>query len=142
GGYFRETYRCADVLPASALPACYGRDKSAATAIYYLLTPETCSALHRLPTDEVFHLYLGGPVHILQLGPEGGKVAVLGHDLANGQRPQIVVPRGVWQGSCLAPGSAFALMGTTVTPAFDFPDFEPASRAALSAAYPEWAELI
>src|SRR2546423_15381517 len=79
GGYFRETYRSADQLSAAALPEGYGRDKAAGTAIYYLLTPETFSALHRLPTDEVFHFYAGDPVLQLQLWPDGsGREIVLG----------------------------------------------------------------
>src|SRR5947207_10432471 len=100
GGYYRETYRSADVLPAPALPAHYGTDKSAGTAIYYLLTPDTFSALHRLPTDEVYHFYLGDAVEMLQLWPDGsGSVVTLGQDVRAGQLLQTVVPRGVWQGS-------------------------------------------
>jgi len=143
GGYYREMYRSADRLPASALPPRYGSDKHAATAIYYLLTPDTFSALHRLPTDEVFHFYLGGPVHLLQLHPDGaGRVVTLGTDLRAGQAPQVVVPRGVWQGSTLAPGGEFALLGTTMAPGFDRADFEAGERAHLTAQYPAFAGLI
>src|SRR5207248_1406503 len=101
------------------------------------------SALHRLATDEVFHFYLGGPVRMLQLDPDGdGRELLLGRDLAAGQRPQVVVPRGVWQGSLLEPGVDFALLGCTVAPGFDFADYEGASRAALTARYPDYADLI
>src|SRR5205823_2466384 len=90
GGYFRETYRSTEKFPAAALPPRYGRDRSASTAIYYLLTPRAISALHRLATDEVFHFYLGGPVRMLQLDPDGdGRELLLGRDLAAGQRPQV-----------------------------------------------------
>src|SRR5439155_13584464 len=71
GGYYRETYRSAQRLPGG---------KSAATAIYYLLTPDTCSALHRLPADEVYHFYLGDAVELLLLGA-GGEIVTLGTDL-------------------------------------------------------------
>src|SRR5581483_11176343 len=98
---------------------------AAATAIYYLLTPDTVSAMHRLATDEIFHFYLGDPVEMLQLRPDGShRVAILGPDLDAGQRPQIVVPRGVWQGARLVPGGRFALLGTTVAPGFDYADYE------------------
>src|SRR5688572_15073381 len=81
GGFFRETHRSADRLPAAALLVRYGREKSAGTAIYYLLTPDTFSALHRLPTDEVFHFYLGDPVQMLQLLPDGqGRLLTIGSD--------------------------------------------------------------
>jgi predicted cupin superfamily sugar epimerase len=142
GGYFRETYRSGDVLPATALPARYKQDKSANTAIYYLLTPETFSALHRLPTDEIYHFYLGGPVTMLQLSAEGGRVVTLGVDLRAGQQPQVVVPRGVWQGSFLYPRAEFALLGATVAPAFDFPDYEAGDREELTKQFPEFAEMI
>jgi predicted cupin superfamily sugar epimerase len=142
GGYYRETYRSADVLPAGALSPCYATPKAAATAIYYLLTPDTFSALHRLPTDEVFHHYLGGPVRMLQLFPDGtGRVVTLGTDLSAGERPQVVVPRGVWQGSWLAAGP-FALLGTTMAPGFDCADYEAGPRDELTRDYPAFADLI
>src|SRR5262249_46535759 len=100
GGHFRETYRAADVWPQAALPARYGSDRRASTAIYYLLTPATFSALHRLQSDEVFHFYLGSPVRMLQLLPDGsGRTVVLGPDVLGGQQVQVGVPRGVWHGS-------------------------------------------
>jgi predicted cupin superfamily sugar epimerase len=143
GGYFRETYRSTETLPASTLPARYGGERSASTAIYYLLTPTTFSALHRLRTDEVFHFYLGSPVRMLQLAPDGtGRSVVLGPDILAGQQAQVVVPRGVWQGSLLEPGGTFALLGCTVAPGFDYTDYEHGTRAELLARYPDHAELI
>jgi predicted cupin superfamily sugar epimerase len=145
GGWYRETYRSALQLPATFLGPRYRAARSAGTAIYYLLTPDTCSALHRLPTDEVFHFYLGDPVEILQLGPnseDGGRIITLGSDILAGQQVQTVVPAGVWQGSLLRTGGAFALMGTTMAPGFDFADYEAADREALIAAFPNFAERI
>jgi predicted cupin superfamily sugar epimerase len=143
GGYYRETYRSADQLPAKAWGGRFRSGKSAGTAIYYLLTPETSSVLHRLPTDEIYHFYLGSPVQMLLLFPDGsGRVATLGPDVLAGQSPQLVVPRGVWQGSYLADGGAFALLGTTMAPGFDFSDYEGGDRAALTAQYPDLADLV
>ncbi|HZP37191.1 MAG TPA: cupin domain-containing protein [Methylomirabilota bacterium] len=143
GGFFRETYRSADLVPSDALPARYRGPRAAATAIYYLLTPDTVSAMHRLATDEIFHFYLGDPVEMLQLRPDGShRVAILGPDLDAGQRPQIVVPRGVWQGARLVPGGRFALLGTTVAPGFDYADYETGERAALLAGHPHARDLI
>lgn len=143
GGFFRETYRSADTLSASSLPQRYGRDKSAGTAIYYLLTPETFSAMHRLPTDEIFHFYLGDPVQMLQLFPDGtGRTLILGTDVLAGQSPQVVVPRGVWQGSLLLPGGEFALLGATLAPGFDYSDYEAGARDQLTSQYPAFADFI
>src|SRR5262245_56497842 len=119
GGDYRETYRAPELLPAGLLPQ-YTTNKTIGTAMYYLLKPDTFSAMHRLPTDEIYHFYLGDPVRLLQLFPEGGgQEVVLGTDLLAGQRPQVVVPRKVWQGSFLEPGGRFALLGTTMAPGFD-----------------------
>jgi len=132
GGWYRETYRSSLRLPAT--------EKSACTAIYYLLTPDTFSALHRLPSDEVFHFYLGDVVQMVQLGPGPGegRLVTLGTDVRAGQSPQVVVPRGVWQGSVLAPGGKFTLLGTTVAPGFDFADYEAGQRDELVAQFPGW----
>jgi predicted cupin superfamily sugar epimerase len=134
GGYFVETYRSAGRLPAG---------RAVSTAIYYLLTPDSFSALHRLASDEVFHFYLGDPVEMLQLWPDGShRVVLIGTDLAAGERPQMVVPRGIWQGARLRPGGRFALLGTTVAPGFDYADYETASRPALLSSHPAAAPLI
>ncbi|MQX38271.1 cupin domain-containing protein [Roseospira navarrensis] len=144
GGHFRETWRGTDTLAGAALPACYrGGDRSVGTAIYYLLTPGTRSALHRLASDEVFHHYIGDAVEQLRLHPDGrSEVVVIGGDLTAGQTPQTVVPRGVWQGARLVAGGAWALMGCTVSPGFDFADYEHGDRAALTARWPDAAEMI
>lgn len=143
GGYYAETYRAADSIPREALPARYRTAKPAGTAIYYLLTPDTFSALHRLPTDEIYHFYLGDPVELLQLRPDGtGLVTMVGADLAGGLQPQVVVPRGVWQGSRLRPGGRFALLGTTMAPGYDVDDYEPGRREVLTAEFPAFTALI
>lgn len=136
GGYFRETYRSTERLP--------GSNRSYSTAIYYMVTPETFSALHRLPHDEIFHFYLGAPVEMLIIHPDGAhEIVTLGADLARGQRPQFTVPAGCWQGTKLAPGeNTFALLGTTVAPGFEFPDMEIKSRAELNRMFPDKSELI
>lgn len=126
GGLFRETYRS----PLS-------------TAIYYLITPDHFSTLHRVRGDEVFHFYLGDPVEMLMLRADGsGEVVTLGTDLNAGMRPQIIVKGGVWQGSRLREGGSFALLGTTMAPGFDIADFETGDRAALCAQFPNFTVEI
>ena len=143
GGFFAETYRAGEQIPQATLPDRYDGSRSLATAIYYLLTPETFSAMHRLQSDEVFHFYLGDPVEMLQLQPDGsGRVLILGSDILSGMRPQLVVPKGVWQGARVRPGGGFALMGATVSPGFEYRDYETGRSAELMRAYPEFRELI
>ena len=109
----------------------------------FVLTPDTKSLLHRLPADEIFHFYLGDPVLMLQLYPDGGsKKIILGQDINKGQTVQLVVPKGVWQGSCLLEGGEFALMGTTMAPGFDFVDNEVGKKDDLKNLYPSDEDLI
>lgn len=143
GGFFRETYRSPHPLSKDLLPGNYSEERFLATAIYYLLTPHTFSALHRLPTDELFHFYLGDPVEMLQLLPDGsGRTITLGQDITNGMQLQVVVKKGVWQGSQLRAGGQFALLGTTMSPGFESPDYESGQRKQLIADYPQFGNLI
>jgi len=141
GGWFRETYRSVETFePGDA----FAGTRSLGTAIYYLLTDTTYSALHRLPGDEIFHFYLGDPVEMLMLSPEGSSEIVrLGPDVG-AMKLQHVVPGGTWQGSRLVAGGRWALLGTTMAPGFDFRDYERATRR-LALDYPErrdWIEAL
>ncbi len=124
GGFFRRTWAsdCKVDLPRGLRPA--------GSAIYYLLEPGSFSAMHVLASDEIYHFYLGDPVEMLHLFPDGGSaVLTLGPDLAAGQQVQLVVPAGVWQGARLIGNGKVALLGCTVTPGFDFADCHSASYA-------------
>ncbi len=77
GGWFAETYRSEEGIDARALPPRYRGARALGTAIYYLLTPESFSAMHRLASDEIFHFYLGDPVEMLQLWPAGSARTVM-----------------------------------------------------------------
>jgi uncharacterized protein len=143
GGFYRETYRSAEVIPKEGLPQRYNGEHPFGTAIYYLLAPDSCSKIHRVKSDEIFHFYLGDPVLMLELFPDGSScTTVLGQDLEHGEQLQHIVHAGTWQGSMLIEGGRFALLGTTVSPAFVFDDFELGKRDHLLALYAEQAQLI
>ena len=137
GGWFRRTYTSAGSVQ---LPRGL---RAQGTAIYYLLEAGTFSEMHVLASDEIFHFYLGDPVEMLQLLPDGSSaVFTLGPDLAAGQHVQLVVPAGVWQGTRLIADGKVALLGCTVTPGFDFADYRNASAEELIAKWPAEAERI
>ena len=145
GGDFTQTYKSAESINQACLPDRYPEDKPFGTAMIYLLTddPDSFSAMHRLPTDEIWHFYMGDPFEMLQLFPDGkSKRVIMGHDLLNGQRIQYAAPRGVWQGSHLLPGGSWALLGTTMAPGFTNEDYFGGDRDKLIAQYPDRAELI
>ena len=136
GGFFRETFRA-----PLAVDAPQGT-RAASTAIYFLLPAGSFSALHRVRSDEVWHHYDGDPVELYTLRDDGEPSVVrLGRDLARGDRPQVVVPAGVWQ-AAVPVGERFALCGCTVAPGFDFADFELPSRAQLVERFPQVRELV
>jgi predicted cupin superfamily sugar epimerase len=137
GGFYRRTYTSAGSvdLPRGV--------RAQGTAIYYLLEPGTYSEMHLLDSDEIFHFYLGDPVEMLQLYPDGrSSVFILGADLQAGQHVQLVVPAGVWQGTRLVGDGKVALLGCSVTPGFDFADYRNASFAELASLWPAEAERI
>lgn len=143
GGWYTRTYESDEMLPGEPFRGRYGALRRAATAIYYLLEPDTFSEIHRLRSDEIFHFYAGDPVEMLQLLPNGeGKLLRIGAKLDDGERPQVVVPRDVWQGSRLKAGGHWALLGCTVSPGFEFEDYEAGDREQLLAQWPRCSDLI
>lgn len=143
GGYFRQTYVADDLTLKAHLPARYGEDKHFSSAIFFLLTPTVFSALHKLPTDEIYHYYLGDPAELLELRPDGTAGTVtLGADIVNGHSLQHVVRRGHWQGSRVTPGGEWCLLGTTMAPAYTQKDFTLGQRAALTREYTGHKEII
>lgn len=139
-GFYRETFRSSSTVLAFERQV----PRAASTGIYFLVTAaQPATFLHRLQSDEVFHLYEGGPLDILRLAPDGSWDAPrLGLDLHVGERPQIAIPSGTWFGTELAEGVPYCLIGCTVAPGFEFSDFELAEGPELAARYPTAADRI
>jgi predicted cupin superfamily sugar epimerase len=143
GGLFNQTYKSKESIPQQALPSRYHSNHSFGTAIYYLHKPGTFSAIHRLLTDEIYHFYLGEPMEMLLLFPDGtSQVIILGQEILAGQFVQFVVPAGVWQGLHLLQPRGWALLGTTMAPGYEQDDFELGKRKELLSQYPEQKVLI
>ena len=139
-GFYSETYRAT----GRVVSASHTGDRLASTAIYFLvIDDERTTSLHRLKSDEIFHLYEGGPLDILQLRADGGVViARLGLDIPAGERPQVVVPAGTWFGTELVAGASHCLVGCTVAPGFELADFDLVQGPELEALYPDAADRI
>ncbi|MFF9274214.1 cupin domain-containing protein [Streptomyces griseosporeus] len=133
GGLFRRTWAGPE-----------GPDgRPAGSAIVVLLTADDHSALHRLPTDEIWHHYLGDPLELLLLAPDGtARTVVLGPDLRAGQHVQYTVPAGTWMGGRVADGGAWTFFGCTMAPGFTYADYEHGDAAELTARYPGQAARI
>jgi len=141
-GHYVETYRAPLAVAGDSLP--HGGPRAASTAIYFLVTrAQPTTYLHRLKSDELFHLYEGGPLEVLLLGATGaGEVRRLGLDVAAGERPQLIIAAGTWFAVELGAGASHCLFGCTVAPGFDFADFELAAGPELAARYPDHAARI
>ena len=143
GGFYREIFRS----PSQVTPADARGPRSALTTIYFLLPKGSVSRWHRVASDEVWHLYEGGPLELLELGPSGRDLVRhrLGPIGSDGGAPVRTIPAGMWQAA--RPIGDYVLVGCTVGPGFDFADFrllahEPELATAVRTNWPRLAELI
>jgi predicted cupin superfamily sugar epimerase len=133
---FRQSYVDPKVGP-DGKPLC--------SAIVALLTddPTVFSDLHRMPTDELWHFYLGDAIELLLLHPDGSdELIVLGTDVLAGEQVQALAPAGSYLGARLRPGGEYGVYGNTMAPGFVLEDFEGAEAEELIARWPARAELI
>jgi uncharacterized protein len=149
GGWYRQAYRADLLLPKQILAEQFTGFRAASTAIYFLLERDDFSAFHRLLSDELWHHYAGGPVLVHVIDPDSNYSQIkLGSDPEAGQTFQAAVKAGCWFASHLEDAvhdkqeDAFALVGCTVAPGFDFEDFELAKRDELRQIYPQHQKLI
>lgn len=143
GGSYRRTYTSPAGVPILSSDGRVTGERFLSSSIYYLLEAGDFSALHRLKSDEMWHFYQGHPLHIYEIAV-GGQLTVhqLGNDPDKGEVLQLVISAGSWFGSRVAHAGIYSLVGCTVTPAFDFQDFELGDRAELIASFPQHAALI
>ena len=140
GGYFRETYRSNEQI--KFLPDRYEGERTFGTSIYFLLTTESVSNLHRLKSDEIWHFHQGGAAKIHFISEEGNySFKMIGADFENEETLQVIIPRNTWFAAEVTKDD-FILVGCTVAPGFEFQDFELAKRNNIGSLYPDHAELI
>jgi len=143
GGWYCQTYKSSEQIAAGSLPERFGANRSFSTAIYFLLGQGNFSAFHRIKSDECWHFYAGDPLLIFIIEQNGElKIISLGNDVEKSQTFQYIVPANCWFASRPAPGSEFCFVGCTVSPGFEFEDFELANGAELSAIYPRHKRII
>jgi len=141
GGYYKETYRSAESLNADSLPIRFKGKRNFSTAIYFLLEENSFSAFHRIQSDECWHFYSGDAVDIHVLHANGNyELIKLGSNIEMGEQFQAIVPAGAWFASKTS--GHYSLVGCTVSPGFDFADFELAKADELALQYPDQKTLI
>jgi len=143
GGWYKQNYKSTEWITCGALPERFGGDRFFSTAIYFLLEKGSFSAFHRIKSDECWHFYTGDPLLIYVIKHDGNLETVsLGNDFGQGQQFQYIVPANCWFASSPAPGSEYCFAGCTVSPGFDFADFEMADCNRLSLEYPQHEKII
>ncbi|PYD82061.1 hypothetical protein CFR80_08695 [Komagataeibacter oboediens] len=144
GPWFVQTLKSGETADGGPATGAAG-ERRAYSAIYLLLTHQDFSAMHRLATDEVWHFYGGDPATLLLLYPDGhGETRVWGGNVLAGEEPQILVPRGTWMGAMPrgTARTAYTFGGNTLSPGFDYADYEQGYRDDLIARYPEFTRQI
>ncbi|WP_299245516.1 cupin domain-containing protein [uncultured Aquimarina sp.] len=143
GGFYKETYRSDDIIPKEVFNGKFSGDRNCCTGIFFLLTSENFSAFHRIKQDEMWHFYGGNSLYVHVITPEGVYTRhAVGMKLDQGETPQLVVPAGCWFASSVKDIEGYSFVGCTVSPGFDFADFELASRDILVNQYPDHSEII
>jgi uncharacterized protein len=143
GGYFRETYRSAGEIAEDSLDLRFKGSRSYSTCIYFLLKAEEFSAFHKIHQDEIWHFYDGSPIRLHMITPSGEySVTIICCDIEHGQIPQFIVPGESWFAAEVVNRNDYSLVGCTVSPGFDFGDFELASREELLKLFPQHKEII
>jgi hypothetical protein len=139
GGYFSETYRSKYILKKSHLPKKFGGTRHHSTTIYFLLTGKNFSAFHKLKADEVWHFYSGSPL-ILYVIQKNGKLKKI--ILGKNHYYQTVIHAEQWFAAEVTEQKSYSLVGCTVSPGFDYKDFELAEEEKLIKLYPNLKGLI
>ena len=143
GVYYTSTYQASMLLSQQDLPSVFKGDRPVSSAIYYLLEKGDFSSFHRIASDECWHFYSGDALEVIEIDKNGNEIKTkLGGDTSHGECFQYTVKAGHWFGSRVYPGGTYSLVGCTVSPGFDFRDFEMAKRDALLSAYPSLSSII
>ncbi|NTS43567.1 cupin domain-containing protein [Flavisolibacter sp. BT320] len=143
GGFYKEIYRSSGTIAADCLAPVFDGDRHFSTSIYYLLQSGDFSAFHRIKSDEIWHFYAGGELWLHVITETGGyQCLTLGNTLKGEAQFQVVMPAGAWFAAEPATGTPFTLAGCTVSPGFDFRDFEMAKKDELAKRYPEHRAII
>ena len=143
GGYFKETYRSNGVIDENNLENEFVGKRNYSTAIYFLLTSDTFSAFHSINQDEIWHFYKGSPIRLHIISTEGDySTVIIGNDFAKEQLPQYVVKAKDWFAAEVIDDRSYSLVGCTVSPGFDFRDFELPRRKTLISKFPQYEAII
>lgn len=135
GGYFKQTYRSDRIIDIEG----YDGPRNIATAIYYMLVGNDFSAFHRITSDEIWHYYSGGTVTLYAIGKDGELSKI---KIGKGRSFQVIIKANTWFAAALDSKNSYCLLGCTVSPGFDYRDWELGERDNLVRMYPQHRKVI
>lgn len=143
GGWFKETYRSVGEIDRQSLSSDFSGSRNYSTSILFMLQADETSAFHKIKSDELWHFHDGNGLTIHELTENGKYINhQLGLNLSANEKPQLIIPAGSWFASEVVDDGDFCLVGCTVSPGFDFEDFELAKAAELTSKYPDQKNLV
>jgi predicted cupin superfamily sugar epimerase len=142
GGFYKETYRSKGSVKQNCLPNEFSGKRSFSTSIYFLLRSSDRSRFHRIKSDELWHYHAGSSLTLFLLNEEGLTRLILGSNMAKNESLQVVIPANTWFGALVNEPESYVLSGCTVSPGFDFADFEIADRNQLLTKFPDHQAII
>lgn len=137
GGYFKESYRSGTEINVKGRKGTW----RAATAIYYMLVGNQFSAFHRVKSDEIWHHYTGSSLtlHIIKDNSELNKIKL---GKGKGERFQVVIKANTWFAASLNNKKSYCLVGCTLSPGFEYDDWEIGNRYTLIKTFPRHRKSI
>jgi predicted cupin superfamily sugar epimerase len=143
GGYYRRTYRSKESISKEHLPDRFSGPRALLTAIYYLLPGNEVSRFHRLQSDEVWHFHAGSSLTLYIIDDAGSLVqSQLGANIERGEALQMVIEAGKWFGALVNDPTSYSLVGCTVSPGFEYEDFQIGDRQDLIQKFPKHHRII
>jgi len=139
GGYYTEVYRSGELILPKQLPKRYKSSRNFSTSIYFLLEGKQYSSFHRLLSDELWHFYDGSTV-LVYIIDENGNLSI--KKLGKDYQFQLIIEKQNWFAAEVENKKSFSLFGCTVSPGFEFEDFEPGKRNSLIKDFPKHAALV
>jgi len=136
GGYFKQTYTANTIVNIVG----YDKPRCISTAIYYMLVGDQFSAFHRIKSDELWHHYMGSSLTLYAI--DNGKLSKIKMGNGTGEVPQVAIKANTWFAASLNDKKSYCLLGCTVSPGFDYSDWELGKRNELIKMYPQHKKII
>ncbi len=142
-GFVRVSYVSGEEIAPGGLPEPFAGGRPAGSALYFEVTPDAPVHLHCIRNDQLYHRYLGDPLEVLLLYPDGTHgVEIVGPDIRMGQKLQLLIPGSTFHTARLLAGGRWCLGASTEWPGVEPSDVVLGDADELSRRYPDAVPLL